>query len=211
MDSKLPPGSINPTSNWARKKDPSKKSDSTHTSRDKWNETCLPYATMHTNSRKYCSGGKPILSPLPSQFVDLSGEDWTSKAQPTVYKMSNEAVRRRKTSNDVLEVSSKRHRSRSKFRVPSRRTSGQKPVEIIDLTQPSSIETIRKENRLYFSYDPRGIENDDHLPEDYCLMCRCPNQYCAEKMFGKYLYKLMEKQISRMGFEYYDKEKDIFF
>ena len=109
----------------------------------------------------------------------------------------------------MAEALARRHNRRSKFRPPSKRTSVSKPIEIIDLTCHPSIETIRKENHLYFTYDPRGVEFDDELPTDHCLVCRCPTPYCAEKMFGRHLYKYMEIMIGRMGFEYYKKEKTI--
>jgi hypothetical protein len=168
----------------------------------------MPYS-KRPKYRKSTTKRKPILSPLPSQFVDLSGSEQTTVTLNNDRKPSSSVLPHKIDHTSMSGYSSERHRTRSKFRVPSRRTSTPKPIEIVDLTQPSSIEMIRKENTLYFSYDPRGVENDDRLPEDYCVKCRCPNQYCAEKMFGKFLSNLMEKQIARMGFEYYEKENDI--
>ena len=44
---------------------------------------------------------------------------------------------------------------------------------------------IRKENKLFYSYDPRGIEGDEELPPVYCQSCRCPRQYCANRVLGR--------------------------
>ena len=153
---------------------------------------------------------KRVLAPPPSLFVDLSGDDFPSSTHTISTKPRVWSARySTKKMSEALASSARRHNLRSKFRPPSKRTSVSKPIEIIDLTCPASIETIRKENNLYFTYDPRGVENDDDLPKDYCIECRCPTPYCAEKMFGKHLYKYMEILIGRMGFDYYKKEKDI--
>jgi hypothetical protein len=50
---------------------------------------------------------------------------------------------------------------------------------------PLSFETIRNNNRLFFSYDPRGVPVQNDLPKDYCPDCRCPLPYCSNIVMGK--------------------------
>ena len=80
-----------------------------------------------------------------------------------------------------------------------------KPIVIIDLTEPLAIKTIRKDNDLYFTYDPRGV-SINNIPVDYCKYCCCPEPYCAEKMSGRYWYEYMERLVGWMGFKYYKLE-----
>ena len=49
---------------------------------------------------------------------------------------------------------------------------------------PAPLSLIRKQNKLYFSYDPRGYKTDP-LPIGFCVHCRCPLVYCAEVVFGE--------------------------
>jgi hypothetical protein len=210
MFSKQASSSLSPTTNWLKKLNPTDIPEHNNSTQTNLNVNSLPFS-KRTKIRNSNRKRKAVLSPPPSKFVDLSGDqEITTKKSSETSTTSTTTVSRKDQSISMSSSSSaERHRRRSKFRVPSRRTAPPKPIEIIDLTRPSSIETIRKENELYFSYDPRGVDNDHELPTGYCQKCRCPDVYCAEKMFGKYLYLLMEKQISRLGFEYYEKEKDI--
>lgn len=60
-------------------------------------------------------------------------------------------------------------------------------TEVIDLTDDDDIPLmadIRKNNELFFTYDPRGIWSDRDKP-DYCSECGCPKNYCANTVFGK--------------------------
>ena len=47
-----------------------------------------------------------------------------------------------------------------------------------------TLESIKRNNKLYFSYDPRGYKTQP-LPKGYCEYCLCPLEYCAELVFGK--------------------------
>ena len=57
------------------------------------------------------------------------------------------------------------------------------PYKTYKKETPAPLSLIRKQNKLYFSYDPRGYKTDP-LPDDYCVHCRCPTVYCAEVVFG---------------------------
>lgn len=45
-------------------------------------------------------------------------------------------------------------------------------------------DVLKKQNLLYFSYDPRGLTLRKKLPDSYCKGCRCPENYCADDILG---------------------------
>ena len=57
--------------------------------------------------------------------------------------------------------------------------------EYYDLPGTPSLIKIRNTFKEYFTYDPRGnVRSWDNITS-YCSYCKCPSEYCAEKMFGK--------------------------
>ena len=91
-------------------------------------------------------------------------------------------------------------------------------VEVIDITDDRSaaiksgqllpgtpISLIRSNYSLYFSYDPRGLKVTP-LKIGYCMYCKCPSNYCAEKVFGHICYKRCETKIYSKGCHRFDDE-----
>ena len=73
------------------------------------------------------------------------------------------------------------------------------PVKKGIIKSPTPLNLIRKENHLYFSYDPRGYKTEITLPEGYCQHCRCPDEYCAEIVFGTMSYNRAETMVYTPG------------
>jgi hypothetical protein len=44
---------------------------------------------------------------------------------------------------------------------------------------------IKKQNMLYFTYNPMGYDPNFILPRGYCRHCRSPTNYCAQSVFGE--------------------------
>jgi hypothetical protein len=61
---------------------------------------------------------------------------------------------------------------------PNRQLVKVKPVE-----RDLSLQEIKKNNTLFYTYDPRGNKTKP-LPKGYCSSCLCPQIYCAETIFG---------------------------
>ena len=60
-------------------------------------------------------------------------------------------------------------------------------TEVIDLTiddDTPSMEDIRRNNGLFFMYDPHGIWAN-HSKPGYCSDCGCPQTYCGNIVFGR--------------------------
>jgi hypothetical protein len=205
MFSKATVSSLASTCNWMKKIDPTDIPEPKHASRSDLNVHPLPYSKRSSFKRP---SEKRVLAPPQRLFVDLYSDakpsslevalkdpPSSSSASATSVKMNPNLPRKRSGGSR----SRRNRRDEKKF----------KPIEIIDLTAPPSIESIRLNNNIYFTYDPRGLANNTTLPVGYCRHCRCPEPYCADKMFGKYCYQHMERLVSRMGFDYYRLERDI--
>ena len=67
---------------------------------------------------------------------------------------------------------------------PYKVTPTKKSNSSVSKDTPTPFSLIKKENKLYFSYDPRGYPTDP-LPDNYCMFCRCPMVYCCEIVFGQ--------------------------
>ena len=50
--------------------------------------------------------------------------------------------------------------------------------------RPQPFHVIKRNHRLFFSYDPRGVTKGTVLPEKHCSKCRCPELYCADIVLG---------------------------
>ena len=76
-----------------------------------------------------------------------------------------------------------------------------------DFTVGASLDVIRKQHSLYFSYDPRGLNAKTVLPHGYCEGCRCPDSYCADKVFGSVTYDhAFDMLLEKGSLEEFDKE-----
>ena len=82
---------------------------------------------------------------------------------------------------------------------PKKKTKQTKEVEeevvdaVVDLSQRyegsmmpgTPLAVLKKQNMLYFTYNPMGYDPDFMLPRGYCRHCRSPNNYCAQLVFGE--------------------------
>ena len=83
---------------------------------------------------------------------------------------------------------------------------GTKQCAYFDLSQEESkehsllpgtpFETLKKENELFFTYDPRGSKEVD---DRYCPHCKCPKSYCSETVFGQVVKKQLMFFIDEIG------------
>ena len=67
---------------------------------------------------------------------------------------------------------------------------------------------IKQQNKLYFSYNPRGYPIDP-LPNDYCKHCRCPINYRAEVVFGKTSMNFVETLAYTSGLHCTEERSDM--
>lgn len=81
------------------------------------------------------------------------------------------------------------------------------PDNIIDLTYDEVIiplSLIKRDNKVFYSYDPRGVPYEDYLPLNYCNDCRCPKPYCANIMFTDMVYNHVMHLVLKNGSESYE-------
>ena len=93
----------------------------------------------------------------------------TKRKETTVNDLSTESV--------TPDVSQKKLRTSKLLHIDSLQDSM--------LDHPVPYQSIKDMNRLFFSYDPRGIKFDEKLPQKYCPDCRCPSQYCSNIVMAK--------------------------
>ena len=206
MFSKATVSSLASSYNWMKKQNPTDIPEQSHENRTRSNVHPLPFSKRTAFNRRL---EKKVSAPPERLFVDLYSDSPSSKSQVVLKDPSSSSTSLTTSSN----MYSKFYRKRPGGNHPPRRNKKKDnkkfvPIEIIDLTEPPSIETIRNNNDLYFTYDPRGVSLSN-IPVGYCNYCRCPDPYCADKMFGRYCYEYMERLVGRMGFKYYKLETDI--
>ena len=64
--------------------------------------------------------------------------------------------------------------------------SEKEDTELVKPTvRSSTYEEIKRENKLFFTYDPAGVESGEILPDGYCVHCRCPSLYCSNIVLGR--------------------------
>lgn len=79
-----------------------------------------------------------------------------------------------------------------------------------DSMHGTPVDIIKDRHPLFYTYDPRGIEKGVDLPPAYCSRCRCPLNYCAEKVFGSMIEKRCDYEIyKRMGVHVYHDKYEI--
>lgn len=54
---------------------------------------------------------------------------------------------------------------------------------------------LKIQNPVFFSYNPYGYPRNTTLPVGCCLSCRCPEAYCAERVFGEMVLKQAEYEV----------------
>ena len=54
-----------------------------------------------------------------------------------------------------------------------------------DLLPGTPLDLIKSQHSLFYLYNPRGFNKRRFLPPGYCVYCRCPENYCADKVFGE--------------------------
>ena len=57
------------------------------------------------------------------------------------------------------------------------------------------LDVMKMQNSVFFCYDPSGYPEHKVLPVGYCSMCRCPDAYCADKVFGEMCIKQCEYEV----------------
>ena len=51
------------------------------------------------------------------------------------------------------------------------------------------------QNPVFFAYNPYGYPKKSTLPVGCCYSCRCPEAYCAERVFGEMCLKQAEHEV----------------
>lgn len=155
-----------------------------------------------------------IKAPPPSRYVDLYSEGSSEKVHNPYStedkKCSSTSVSqdtRKKKSNHGGSTSN-RNKRRKGSTSTIRHNINFRSIEIVDMTRPPSIQEMKNDNQLFYTYDPRGVPEEE-VTDAHCKHCRCPTMYCAEKVFGDFAYKHVEMMVSKRGFEEYEKECDI--
>ena len=161
-----------------------------------------PYRNRHKN--KYID---IVKTPRPSQYIDLYNSDCEEVKDTFVSSWTCSVdvpkKRRKKMSKQTSTSNTKRKLNEV---TPSKKEEDD--TKIVDLTKPPSLSTIRTKNKLFVSYDPRGLKGSA-LPIDYCKDCHCPTPYCSDLVFGKSCYRHVEIMVAKNGFEDYKKEGDV--
>ena len=136
------------------------------------------------------------MAPPPSMFIDLSQLDDNYQGDNIEIIETHKPIVPPKKIATVTRKSIKGASSKQSY------TNN----NIIDLTGSvhPSMSQIRSTNKLYFTYDPRGqlIKHEDVAL--FCEDCRCPKEYCAEKVFGELCYNQVEHLVGKLGFEVID-------
>jgi hypothetical protein len=144
-------------------------------------------------SKKY----NAIYSPSPSNFVDLCSIDSTPDS-----KMSQ-------TPSKKVENPYKTSQKETNVSIHQVSPSSCHDSKIVDLTLPPTIKQIKKDLPIFFTYDPNGEKDKSKVTKDYCDDCICPQPYCVDTLYGPLCYKHVEGLIARLGFDEYEKERDI--
>ena len=67
------------------------------------------------------------------------------------------------------------------------------------------LDVMKMQNSVFFSYDPSGYPLKKILPIGYCSLCRCPDAYCVDKVFGEMCIKQCEYEVYNIqGMSYID-------
>ena len=154
----------------------------------------------------------PIYTPSPSQYVDLftptldtelSKSTAYSKSKPSTALSTVPMSNPKKVKNPYL--TKKQKQNGNEGLVPP----AIHDVDVVDLTQPTSFEDIKKSVGLFFTYDPTGGKDNLDVTVDLCPHCRCPQPYCVDIVFGPMCYKHTERLICKLGFDEYEEDRDI--
>ena len=205
MFSKLASSSLSSSYNWMKKIDPTAIPEPTHSRRKDLNVPYPPFSERPAIKRR--PSKKPFILPPSAVIVDLSQET-SSESKHIRRKKPSVTSSHNPNPNMMLSKSANRRKLRSTPRPHKRSKQDCRPKVIIDLTTPAPLSSIRQQNQVFFSYDPRGV-SVNNIPADYCHDCRCPAPYCADIVFGIHCNQAMERLIGRMGFNYHRREKDI--
>jgi hypothetical protein len=137
----------------------------------------------------------------PFLHIDLSGD---SDAEPDItydfsnYDYSSSIVRKRK---GVGEID-----------VPRKRKEMKHKDNFVDLTVPvvwPTVSEIKKNNELFFTYNPLGCGVPNTSEFLYCEHCRCPLIYCNDVVFGPMCYRDVERLICKNGLQNEQDEREV--
>jgi hypothetical protein len=71
---------------------------------------------------------------------------------------------------------------------------GEEKIPILKMPV-TPIDVMVMQNHCFFNYDPSGYPVKKVLPVGYCSMCRCPDAYCAQKVFGEMCIRQSEYEV----------------
>ena len=57
------------------------------------------------------------------------------------------------------------------------------------------LDVLKMQNPVFFTYNPYGYPKNHTLPVGCCYSCRCPEVYCAERIFGEMCLKQAEYEV----------------
>ena len=188
-----------PTAQWMKKTHPTDIPDVVMASKRKVHNIRKTYNTKR--SKRY----HQIYSPSPSNFVDLTTS--IVSTQPEEHTSSSSTRTMSKPTKIVNPYKIKKERDVSS-------NEGQQSLSddtnvVVDLTLPPSLEAIKKDLPVFFTYDPTGEKDKSKITSGFCNHCLCPKPYCVDVVFGPMCYKHVERLICRLGFDEYEEERDI--
>ena len=118
--------------------------------------------------------------------IKVEGDRKTTAFLPATSREETSDHNSKRPSSQVHTVS-----LRKKVKIPDRpimlKIKHTYETEVIDLTDDDdtpSMEDIRRNNGLFFTYDPYGIWANRSKP-GYCSDCGCPQNYCGNLVFGR--------------------------
>ena len=82
---------------------------------------------------------------------------------------------------------------------------------VVDLTQDETeLVNIKQQHPLFFSYDPTGVDPSKMETNiEYCRICKCPEVYCCNTIFGPMCHKDVEHLVCKNGFQDYEEESEL--
>ena len=148
---------------------------------------------------------QPYVSPKspPTLHIDLTGysnsEDITTTNVQHSTKCSSSSSKKRKAEieNNTVGIYKKDKITKDNF---------------VDLTLPvvfPALTQIKKENDLFFTYNPMGCDVPVNSDLTYCEHCRCPLVYCNNTVFGPMCYRDVERLVCKNGFEEFEGDREI--
>ena len=142
-----------------------------------------------------------------SQFTAASiksSQEWHSKKRSGSDSVVSTSEKKAKTKASSL-VTPRSKLTQTQVTTSEKESSDEEVIDLTSTTESLPLSLIKKYNSLFFTYDPRGYDVTlSIIPHDYCSACRCPEVYCANKVFGAMVYKETEDLIEEEGKDNFD-------